>query len=129
VKYLNISVNYLIILGLFSIILFLLIISEIKDIKTINTQINTTIYEQSFKASDKNRNSIICRECSLLENDLRDILTDSSDSCEYDAFVDKDGTTKIKIECTVNDEEKQNAWIQLQLKHSIDCSLSVEPGE
>ena len=66
---------------------------------------------------------------SLLENDLNDILVDSSASCEYNAFVDKDGTTKIKIECTVDDEEKQNAWIQLQSKHSIDCSLSVEPGE
>ena len=66
---------------------------------------------------------------SLLENDLRDILTDSRDSCEYDAFVDKDGTTKIKIECTVDDEEKQNAWIRLQSKHSTDCSLSVEPIE
>ncbi|HET7389245.1 MAG TPA: hypothetical protein VFJ51_00370 [Nitrososphaeraceae archaeon] len=66
---------------------------------------------------------------SSLENDLHDILVDSSANCEYDAFVDKDGTTKIKIECTVDDEEKQNAWIQLQLKHSVDCSLSVEPSE
>jgi hypothetical protein len=66
---------------------------------------------------------------SSLENDLRDILMDSSGSCGYDAFVDKDGTTKIKIECTVDDEEKQTAWIRLQLKHSSDCSLSVEPGE
>jgi hypothetical protein len=66
---------------------------------------------------------------SSLENDLSDIIADSSASCEYDAFVDKDGTTKIKIECTVDDKEKQNAWIQLQLKHSVDCSLSVEPSE
>lgn len=66
---------------------------------------------------------------SSLENDLRDILVDSSSSCEYGAFVDKDGTTKIKIECIVDDKEKQNAWIQLQLRHSIDCSLSVAPSE
>lgn len=66
---------------------------------------------------------------SSLENDIRDILVDSSSSCKYDAFVDKDGTTKIKFECTVDDKERNSTWIQLQLKHSIDCSLSVASSE
>ena len=29
---------------------------------------------------------------------LRKILADGSDSCEYTAFVDKDGITQIKIQ-------------------------------
>lgn len=66
---------------------------------------------------------------SSLDNDLREILVDSSDSCEYTAFVDKDGITRIKIECTISEQEKQYAWTQLRLKHSMDSSLSVEPGE
>jgi hypothetical protein len=42
---------------------------------------------------------------SSLDNDLREILRDSSDSCEYTAYVDKDGITQIKIECIVSEEE------------------------
>ncbi|MGC1932455.1 MAG: hypothetical protein WA667_26070, partial [Candidatus Nitrosopolaris sp.] len=64
---------------------------------------------------------------SSLDSDLREILLDASDSCEYTAYVDKDGITQIKIECTISEEEKQDAWTQLRLKHATDCSLSAEP--
>jgi hypothetical protein len=65
---------------------------------------------------------------SSLDNDLHKILVDASDSCEYTAFVDKDGVTQIKIQCTITEEEKQYAWTQLRLKHATDCSLSAEPS-
>jgi hypothetical protein len=65
---------------------------------------------------------------SLLDNDLHEILVDASDSCEYTAFVDKDGVTQIKIQCTITEEEKQYAWTQLRLKHATDCPLSAEPS-
>lgn len=65
---------------------------------------------------------------SSLDNDLHEILVDASDSCEYTAFVDKDGVTQIKIQCTITEEEKQHAWTQLRLKHATDCSLSAEPS-
>ena len=64
---------------------------------------------------------------SSLDNDLREILLDSSGSCEYTAYVDKDGITQIKIECIISEEEKQGAWNQLRIKHATDCSLSAEP--
>ena len=64
---------------------------------------------------------------SSLDNDLRKILADASDSCEYTAFVDKDGVTQMKIQCTIAEEEKQFAWTQLRLRLAADCSLSVEP--
>ena len=65
---------------------------------------------------------------SSLDNDLHKILVDASDSCEYTAFVDKDGVTQIKIQCTITEEEKQHTWTQLRLKHATDCSLSAEPS-
>ena len=65
---------------------------------------------------------------SSLDTDLHKILVDASDSCEYTAFVDKDGVTQIKIQCTITEEEKQHAWTQLRLKHATDCSLSAEPS-
>lgn len=65
---------------------------------------------------------------SSLDNDLHRILVDASDSCEYTAFVEKDGVTQIKIQCTITEEEKQHAWTQLRLKHATDCSLSAEPS-
>ena len=64
---------------------------------------------------------------SSLDNDLREILVDSSDSCEYTAYVHKDGITQIKIECIISEGEKQGAWNQLRIKHATDCSLSAEP--
>jgi hypothetical protein len=44
-------------------------------------------------------------------------------------YVDKDGSTRVKIECTVREEEKEYTWNQLRLKLPADCYLSVEPTE
>jgi hypothetical protein len=66
---------------------------------------------------------------SRLHNDLNDILSDASSCCEYLGYVDKDGSTRVKIELTVSEEEKQHTWDQLRLKHAADCYISVEPTE
>lgn len=66
---------------------------------------------------------------SLLHNDLNDILLDESSCCEYMGYVDKDGSTRVKIECTVREEEKQYTWDQLRLRLPADCYLSVEPTQ
>ena len=66
---------------------------------------------------------------SLLHNNLNDILVDASGCCEYLGYIDKDGSTRVKIELTVSEEEKQYAWEQLRLKHAADCNISVEPTE
>jgi hypothetical protein len=66
---------------------------------------------------------------SLLHNDLNHILLDESSCCEYMGYVDKDGSTRVKIECTVREEEKRYTWDQLRLKLPPDCYLSVEPTE
>lgn len=66
---------------------------------------------------------------SLLHNDLNDILPDESSCCEYMGYEDKDGSTRVKIECIVREEQKQYTWNQLRIKLPADCYLSVEPTE
>ena len=66
---------------------------------------------------------------SSLHNDLNDMLVDASSCCEYLGYVDKDGSTLVKIECIVREEEKQYTWDQLRLKHATDCYISVDPTE
>jgi len=66
---------------------------------------------------------------SLLHNDLNDILLDASSCCEYFGYVDKDGSTRVKIECIVSEEEKQYTWRQLRLKHATDSYISADPTE
>jgi len=66
---------------------------------------------------------------SVIHNDLDDILVDASSCCEYLGYVDKDGSTLVKIECIVREEEKQYAWDQLRLKHATDCYISADPTE
>ena len=66
---------------------------------------------------------------SLLHNDLNDILVDASSCCEYLGYVDIDGSTRVKIECIVSEDEKQYTWDQLRLKHATDCYISVDPTE
>lgn len=66
---------------------------------------------------------------SLLHNDLNEILVDASSCCEYLGYVDKAGCTRVKIELTVSEKEKQHTWDQLRLKHAADCYISVEPTE
>ena len=66
---------------------------------------------------------------SALHNDLSDILVDAPSCCEYLGYVDESGSTRVKIECIVSEEEKQNTWHQLRLKHATDCYISVDPTE
>ena len=67
---------------------------------------------------------------SLLHNDLNDILIDASGCCEYVGYVDNDGSTRVKIELTITEEDKkQDIWHNLRSKHAADCYISVEPTE
>jgi hypothetical protein len=66
---------------------------------------------------------------SLLHNDLNDILVDAFSCCEYLGYVDKDGSTRVKIECIVREDAKQYTWDQLRLKHATDCYISADPAE
>ena len=43
--------------------------------------------------------------------------------------MDNDGETRVKIECIVDEEEKEHVWDLLRFKHKRDCSISSEPSE
>jgi len=43
--------------------------------------------------------------------------------------VDKDGQTRVKVGCIVDEDEKQRVWDLLRFKHKRDCHISVEPSE
>ena len=58
---------------------------------------------------------------SLIHTELTGILVDASSSCEYMGYVDKDGSARAKIECTISEDEKQYTLDQLRLKHAADC--------
>ena len=64
----------------------------------------------------------------LLDKDLHEILNDASNCCEFTSYVDRDGETLVKIDCVVNEDEKERLWDLLRFKHKRDCSLSVEPS-
>jgi len=64
----------------------------------------------------------------LLDKDLHEILSDASNCCEFTSYVDRDGETLVKIDCEVNEDEKERRWDLLRFKHERDCSLSVEPS-
>ena len=65
----------------------------------------------------------------LLDKDLHEILIDASNCCEFSSYVDKDGETHVKVECIVDEDEKQRVWDLLSFKHKRDCHISVEPSE
>jgi hypothetical protein len=65
----------------------------------------------------------------LLDKDLHEILRDASNCCEFTSYVDREGETLVKIECEVNEDEKERLWDLLRFKHKRDCSLSAEPSE
>ncbi len=65
---------------------------------------------------------------SLLKKDLDLIVKDASNYCDYSGYVDRDGMTLIKIECTINEEEKEYIWDILRFKHGRHCSISSEPS-
>ena len=43
--------------------------------------------------------------------------------------MDKDGETRVKIECMVDEDEKEHVWDLLRFKHKRNCSISSEPGD
>ena len=49
----------------------------------------------------------------LLQSRLKDILVDASGCCEYMGYVDQNGYMRVKIECIVSGQEKQQSWDQL----------------
>jgi len=65
----------------------------------------------------------------LLDKDLHEILIDASNCCEFSSYVDKDGETRVKIECIVDEDEKERVWDLLRFKHKRDCSISVEQSD
>ncbi len=65
----------------------------------------------------------------LLDKDLHEILIDASNCCEFSSYVDKDGETRVKIECIVDEDEKEHVWELLRFKHKRDCSISSEPSD
>jgi hypothetical protein len=65
----------------------------------------------------------------LLDKDLHEIFTDASNCCEFSSYVDKDGETRVKVECIVDEDEKERVWDLLRFKHKRDCSISVEPSD
>jgi hypothetical protein len=65
----------------------------------------------------------------LLDKDLHEILMDASNCCEFSSYVDKDGETRVKVECIVNEDEKERVWDLLRFKHKRHCPISVEPSD
>lgn len=44
----------------------------------------------------------------LLNKDLHEILIDASNCCESGSYVEPNGQTRVKIECIVEEEEKEH---------------------
>jgi hypothetical protein len=65
----------------------------------------------------------------VLDKDLHEILRDASNSCDFSSYVDKNGETRVMIECMVDEDEKERVWDLLRFKHKRDCSISSEPSE
>jgi hypothetical protein len=63
----------------------------------------------------------------FLDTDLHELLRDASNCCEFSSYVDKDGETRVKVECI--EDEKEHVWDLLRFKHKRDCSISVEPSD
>jgi hypothetical protein len=63
-------------------------------------------------------------------NGLRsEVLRDASNCCDFSSYVDKDRETRVKVECIVDEDEKERVWDLLRFKHKRDCSISVEPSD
>ena len=43
----------------------------------------------------------------LLDKDLHEILEDASNCCEFTSYVNRNAETIVKIECLVNEDEKE----------------------
>ena len=64
----------------------------------------------------------------LLDRDLHEILVDASNCCEFSSYVDRYGETFVKIDCVVNEDEKERVWELMRFKHKRDCVISSEPS-
>ena len=78
------------------------------------------------KGSSKDTDSFVSRKHTFIEHDLNELLSDAA-ACEYSSYVDDNGMTFIKIECMVNEEEKERVWDVIRFKHRKDCNISSEP--
>jgi hypothetical protein len=65
----------------------------------------------------------------LIDKDLHEVLRDASNCCDFSSYVDKDGETRVKVECIVDEDEKERVWDLLRFKHKRHCSISVEPSD
>jgi hypothetical protein len=65
----------------------------------------------------------------LIDKDLHEVLRDASNCCDFSSYVDKDGETRVKVECIVDEDEKERVWDLLRFKHKRNCSISVEPSD
>ncbi|HEX9318491.1 MAG TPA: hypothetical protein VF884_06115 [Nitrososphaeraceae archaeon] len=66
---------------------------------------------------------------SLINTDLHEILSDASSACDFNSYVDADGSTLMKIECLLNQDEKMRAWDLLRFKYGKSCGLTTYPSE
>jgi hypothetical protein len=66
---------------------------------------------------------------SIINSDLDKILLDASSACEYNSYVDNDGSAFMKIECLVSQEEKTRAWDLLRFKYGKTCGITTYPIE
>lgn len=66
---------------------------------------------------------------SSINSDLHEILLDASSACGFNSYVEDDGSTFMKIECAINQEEKEYAWDRLRFKYSKTCTLTTYPLE
>ena len=65
----------------------------------------------------------------IIDKDLHEVLRDASNCCDFSSYVDKDGETRVVVECIVDEDEKERVWDLLRFKHKRDCSISVEPSD
>jgi hypothetical protein len=47
----------------------------------------------------------------VLDKDLHEILRDESNSCEFSSYVEKNGETRVMLECMVKEDEKERLII------------------
>ena len=58
----------------------------------------------------------------ILDKDLHEILEDASNCCEFTSYVDRNGETFVKIECLVDEDEKERVWDLVRFKHKRAAS-------
>jgi hypothetical protein len=56
----------------------------------------------------------------LLDKGLHEILEDAPNSCDFTCDVDRNGETVVKINCVVDEDEKESVWDLMRFKHKRD---------